>query len=98
MNDMPRTTGSSLRGKGLIVAAASLLLIDIFLMFYIPVEQCMARTSGTRRGRFVEQYLCSHTLLDDGLPGIARFAVMWAPPVILAYAWITARRRAGSPA
>ncbi len=33
-----------------------------------------------------------------GLPGIARFAVMWAPPVILAYAWITARSLAGSPA
>lgn len=32
------------------------------------------------------------------LPAIARLAVMWALPVILTDAWITARNRAGSPA
>lgn len=44
----------------------------------------MPRTTRSSRGK--------------SLPGIARLAVMWALPVILTDAWITARGGAGSPA
>ncbi len=73
-------------GPILLLAAVALFLVgmfgDLFLAASAPLDACI--DAGTRKGRYVQHYLCSPHLLGMGPAGIARFALIWAPVLPLA--------------